>query len=241
MNYPGWWSLFQVEDACGHGEHANLGALVVCPDLRWMDCLMSSDGSAQDLRAMRFLGLSQHELSRRKKAALELVANLSKTYMDDPHPDLEKRREFIRIRVGDALAMAFAHFGCRFTELHGIVVGDDPCFDVASVYRAHVEWLPPAGSTFQTMFKNELAYVLSARQDLDKMFVGGEVDFSRRMLILLRGDGRWVEAPFSSFKPSGTSEPNFSDFEIIDHGLTIRLGTYESSSEAILATAREVC
>lgn len=66
------------------------------------------------------------------------------------------------------------------------------------------------------------------------LVVAGYSDFLRRQLVLFRPDGRMVIAPFDMFQPSGTSNPNFYDLEIIDYGNTIKLGKYEADAGAVM-------
>jgi hypothetical protein len=67
-----------------------------------------------------------------------------------------------------------------------------------------------------------------------RLIVGGYPDFDSQQLVLFRGDGSNVIAPFSMFQPRAGCSPNFEDFEIIDFGNTIKLGEYEASVQAIL-------
>lgn len=66
------------------------------------------------------------------------------------------------------------------------------------------------------------------------LIVAGYSDFLRQQLVLFRADGKSVIAPFDMFKPSGTSNPNFYELEIIDYGNTIKLGEYEACAGAVM-------
>lgn len=66
------------------------------------------------------------------------------------------------------------------------------------------------------------------------LVVAGYSDFLRHQLILFRLGGVPVIVPFDMFKPSGTSNPDFSKLEIIDHGYTIKLGEYEADTCSVL-------
>ena len=70
--------------------------------------------------------------------------------------------------------------------------------------------------------------------DKRRLITAGYVDFSLQQLVLFRGDGTSVIAPFGMFEPSGTSSPNFNELEIIDYGHTVKLGEYEASTRSIL-------
>ena len=87
-----------------------------------------------------------------------------------------------------------------------------------------LEWLP----------KDELLEVVT-RDDASDRFIGGSVDSKAKTLTLLRGSIEVMVAPFSLFSKSGDGiAPDFSRLQITDHGLTIGLGKYEASADAIL-------
>jgi DNA-binding Xre family transcriptional regulator len=67
------------------------------------------------------------------------------------------------------------------------------------------------------------------------LFIAGAVDLVDRVLILYRGNLDRLIVPFAWF--TGTKslvEPDFEDFAPTDFGQTIRLGSYEASTDAIL-------
>ena len=67
------------------------------------------------------------------------------------------------------------------------------------------------------------------------LFIGGAAAPAAKSIVLIRGDLTSMVVPFSWFttRPNGP-RPDFSDFEIIDSGQTIRLGKYEAATEAVL-------
>jgi hypothetical protein len=68
-----------------------------------------------------------------------------------------------------------------------------------------------------------------------RLFVAGFVDFSLGELVLYRADESEIVAPLHMFKPTKAGVvPDFEKFELIDHGLTVKLGEYEASSSSIL-------
>ncbi|HEX8359461.1 MAG TPA: helix-turn-helix transcriptional regulator [Longimicrobium sp.] len=81
---------------------------------------------------------------------------------------------------------------------------------------------------------DELIAILDSPRRKD-LFVGGVVDSIDRVLILYRGDLDRVVVPFNWFteKPA-TVQPAFDSLEIIDYGQTVRLGSYEAATDAIL-------
>ena len=64
--------------------------------------------------------------------------------------------------------------------------------------------------------------------------MSGFVNFNLKQIILFRGDGSMVAAPFSMFIPNAKNSPNFMYFDIIDHGTAIKLGEYDASTRSIL-------
>jgi hypothetical protein len=58
---------------------------------------------------------------------------------------------------------------------------------------------------------------------------------SERLWRVRRGDLTRLVVPWSWFRPSGDgTAPDFDDVEVVDGGLTIRLGAYEAALDAIL-------
>lgn len=80
----------------------------------------------------------------------------------------------------------------------------------------------------------QLAEVLSSSNASD-LVIGGQVDTTINVLTLFKGDLSLLVVPHSAFKETAAGvKPDFSDFEIIDHGQTIRLGKYEAAVDALL-------
>lgn len=67
------------------------------------------------------------------------------------------------------------------------------------------------------------------------LFIGGTVIPAAKAVLLLRGNLEQEAVPFSLFKARlAGPRPDYSDFEIIDSGQTVRLGKYEAAADAIL-------
>lgn len=80
----------------------------------------------------------------------------------------------------------------------------------------------------------ELAAVFN-REDRADFCVGGTIDLDLGVAILLRGDLSVLAAPLTDFPTSGDgTHPDFRDFEVEDHGRTLRFGSYEAAFDAIL-------
>lgn len=81
---------------------------------------------------------------------------------------------------------------------------------------------------------DDLFDVLAAPNAAD-LFIGGLVNNEDAKLVLYRGNFDYLIVPFSWFTAGpGSPQPDFSDFEVIDWGNTIRLGQYEGASDAVL-------
>lgn len=81
---------------------------------------------------------------------------------------------------------------------------------------------------------DELVEVLKQPHRGD-LCIGGSVDQTLGMVVLVRGNLDVLPVPLSVFKPSGDGiKPDFSAFEVIDYGHTLRFGDYEASLDAVL-------
>jgi hypothetical protein len=82
---------------------------------------------------------------------------------------------------------------------------------------------------------DEIDEVRSAPQTTQtRLFIAGYVDFLLQELVLFRADETELTAPLSMFIPRGGISPDFNKMEIIDHGQTIKFGSYETASTSIL-------
>lgn len=81
----------------------------------------------------------------------------------------------------------------------------------------------------------ELAEVLALpATDKRRLITAGYADFTLQHLVLFRGDGTSVIAPFKMFVPNLKTSPDFEALDIIDFGHTVKLGEYEASTRSIL-------
>lgn len=83
--------------------------------------------------------------------------------------------------------------------------------------------------------KEQIAEVLTSENAAD-LVIGGVADPKTQVLTLVRGDLSLppLLVPFATFEKTADAAPDFADFEVIDHGQTIRLGKYEASVDAVL-------
>jgi hypothetical protein len=81
---------------------------------------------------------------------------------------------------------------------------------------------------------DSLSEVLTSA-DRVNLLIGGSVALAAKSVVLIRGNLDSLIVPFSWFsaRPKGP-KPDFTDFEIIDSGQTIRLGEYEAAVDAVL-------
>jgi hypothetical protein len=91
---------------------------------------------------------------------------------------------------------------------------------------------------FRLLPKDQLCAVLAGPADATRdVLVGGVVDTELGLMMLVRGNLNQITVPLSIFRPSGTSTPDFSCFELDDYGHTVRFGEYEASAHFILYEA----
>lgn len=93
------------------------------------------------------------------------------------------------------------------------------------------------------------------RGDRSKFIIAVKSDHGRKLVYFLRGNSEVMSIPFSSFRPRMGSEwvavkkrvdcsnselPDFHRLGITDSGLTLTLGNYEASSDAVIEEAMAV-
>lgn len=81
---------------------------------------------------------------------------------------------------------------------------------------------------------SEMLAVMTAGNAPDR-FLGVLASDETAELILVRGDASTMAVPFAWFAvtPTGVA-PSFDDVEVVDFGVAVRLGAYETAAEAIL-------
>lgn len=90
------------------------------------------------------------------------------------------------------------------------------------------------GTNDSFLAPNELAAVLEAENGAD-LFIGGSIDSASQTITLWRGNLEPLTVPFTAFEKSGDgTAPDFDRFSVADYGQSVRLGTYEAASHAIL-------
>ncbi len=101
-------------------------------------------------------------------------------------------------------------------------------------FRAMFENVVVPDDDLQSLRLDDMFEVLDSSNRAN-LFIAGAVAPSAKSLVLIRGNLDSLIVPFSLFaqRPNGP-RPDFSDFEVIDSGQTIRLGRYEAASDALL-------
>jgi hypothetical protein len=80
----------------------------------------------------------------------------------------------------------------------------------------------------------ELAAVFE-REDRADFCIAGTIEPELGIAVLLRGDLKVIAAPLTDFGPGGDgTPPDFDDFEVVDHGRTLRFGSYEAAFDVLL-------
>lgn len=88
---------------------------------------------------------------------------------------------------------------------------------------------------FVTLTDEELDEVRSATKEAQQhLFIAGYVDFIAQEVVLFKVDESELDVPLSLFTARAGIVPEFDKLEIIDHGNTIKFGSYEASSSSIL-------
>jgi hypothetical protein len=72
------------------------------------------------------------------------------------------------------------------------------------------------------------------RNDRDEFCIGASIDRSAQAIICVRGDFSVISAPLTFFESTSGVIPDFNDFEVIDHGRTLRFGKYQATFSALL-------
>jgi Helix-turn-helix len=91
-----------------------------------------------------------------------------------------------------------------------------------------------AAEGFRWLPRAELFEAMSQEDAADR-FIGGAVDPRGETVALVRGDLATIVAPFGCFTPAGDGVvPDFERLSFADYGVTVALGEYEASADAIL-------
>jgi hypothetical protein len=89
------------------------------------------------------------------------------------------------------------------------------------------------GGAVRLLEPGELVEVL-ASVERDDLFIGGVVNAEEKVIVLYRGNFDRLAVPFAWFERDSTELPDFNDFEVTDHGQTVRLGDFEVATDALL-------
>jgi hypothetical protein len=105
---------------------------------------------------------------------------------------------------------------------------------MGGLLHAHFRFVVSAEAGARLLPAAELVEVLSADNRAD-LFIGGEVIRARPEILLYRGNLEPLAVPLRWFNSQpGESAPDPTEFAVTDYGQTVRLGSYEASTDAIL-------
>jgi hypothetical protein len=83
--------------------------------------------------------------------------------------------------------------------------------------------------------RDEMEFVQALpTKDKRDLIISGYIDFTLRRVMLFRGDGTSLMVSMVFFEPRPKLAPNFDEFSIIDHGLTLKFGEYEAAVDYVL-------
>jgi hypothetical protein len=143
MEHSAWYVTIEWNNGSWRGDRVNLGVIVMCPDLQYIDVLLTPNGGREDQRIAAFFDMpSMDPLARNKENIRFRVDRWREHYFVDPHPDKDKRREFIHARLIDEMTKCSIYGSINYRELRLIMVGDDPSVDLRTVYDDDVAWPP---------------------------------------------------------------------------------------------------
>ena len=80
--------------------------------------------------------------------------------------------------------------------------------------------------------------LMTEEDKVGNIFISGVVDQDKDLMVLVRSDYTTMKVPLSHYaklvkKKKTAAQPNFDDFEITDHGRTIRFGEFEICADTI--------
>jgi len=117
---------------------------------------------------------------------------------------------------------------------HRLLLIGSPRAPERAFLRAIFERVVAPDDEIQMLKLDDLFEVLGSARRAN-LFIGGAVAPAAKSVVLIRGDLTSLVVPFSWFVARlHGPKPDFSAFEIIDYGQTIKLGDYEAAADAVL-------
>ena len=105
---------------------------------------------------------------------------------------------------------------------------------MGGLLHAHFRFVVSVEAGARLLPSDELVEALGADNRAD-LFIGGEVIGARSEVLLYRGNLEPLTVPLQWFGSRPNSpEPDPAAFAVTDYGQTVRLGSYEASTDAIL-------
>jgi len=147
---------------------------------------------------------------------------------------LSGRRKVLWVAFSSERLSALARSRARWGGDRRLLLLDKAGKDRLPFLRAFFRVILSADQDVRLLPLDELADVLADPRRAD-FLIGGVVDEAAGALVLYRGDLEPLAVPMDWFRPTGTgTRPDFGALEFRDYGLTVGLGPYEASSDAIL-------
>jgi hypothetical protein len=105
---------------------------------------------------------------------------------------------------------------------------------MGGLLHAHFRFVVSVAAGARLLPDDELVEVLGSDNSTD-LLIGGEVIPARSEILLYRGNLEPLTVPLQWFASrSGSPGPDLTAFAVTDYGQTVRLGSYEASTDAIL-------
>lgn len=150
------------------------------------------------------------------------------------HSALDKHPVAICVGQPAPMMKCLVDFDVCSKMSHRVLLLSEPKDEERALLNALFESVVAPNGTVSLLKTDDLIEVVASSRR-PNLFLGGFVVPAAKTVVLLRGNLEPLAVPFSLFKarPTGPN-PDFSDFEIIDSGQTVRLGKYEAAGDAIL-------
>lgn len=138
-------------------------------------------------------------------------------------------------RLLDAVRELFRRQGKPRHGLGGLLLLEATKPSVDPVLHGLFDPVVGATSAFKHLpYKDLLDVLCSPADTAQDLLVGGSADLDSELLVLVCGNLRTIMAPFSMFEATKHARPCFRKLAFDDHGQTVRLGSYEATTDSIL-------
>lgn len=141
IQYPGKYVTIEWTNGLWRGDCVNIGVIIMCPDIKYIDVMLTPNGGHEDQRIATFFEMGSMEpLVRNKESIHFRVDGWRKDYFDNPHLDMVKRREFIFSNMDHNMIKCSVYGSLNYHESRAIVISENPSLDLKRVYDDMVAW-----------------------------------------------------------------------------------------------------